>query len=93
MERSDYENSLQHFRKALEIFQQRGDRPGMIECLLNISIIRHVLGNMHEARQNIVNAFAFAQEIGDPFGIAACAVNQAELELDLCKLRSCRQVK
>ena len=38
---------------------------------------------MHEARQNIVNAFALAQEIGDPFGIAACAVNQAELELDL----------
>ena len=34
-------------------------------------------------RQNIVNAFALAQEIGDPFGIAACAVNQAELELDL----------
>jgi tetratricopeptide (TPR) repeat protein len=55
----------------------------MIECLLNISIIRHVVGNMHEARQNIVNAFALAQEIGDPFGIAACAVNQAELELDL----------
>src|SRR5205823_1175963 len=47
------------------------------------SIIRHWLGDLREARQHIINAFALAQEIADPFCIASCSVNQAELEYKL----------
>lgn len=83
LEKSDFAQASRCFQDALELFQANNDKPGVIECLVNISIIRQLQGNLQEARQHIINAFVLAQEMGDPASIAACSVNQAELELRL----------
>jgi diguanylate cyclase (GGDEF)-like protein len=83
LEEAEYEGALQSFHDAQETYQLLSDRQGVVQCLVNTSIVRHLLGDLTDARQYIVNAFAIAQEIGDPFSIGSCSANQADLEYKL----------
>ena len=83
LEGSFYKQALLAFQEALLISQKEEHRLGMIESLVNMSLIEHLLGKLHDARQRLIRAFALAQESADPISIAACSVNQAELEFKL----------
>ena len=78
-----YKEALLAFQEALLISQKDEHRLGMIESLVNMSLIEHLLGKLHDARQRLIRAFALSQESADPISIAACSVNQAELEFKL----------
>ncbi|HEY4491101.1 MAG TPA: diguanylate cyclase [Acidobacteriota bacterium] len=82
-EKSEYQNALQCFQAALEMFQNEEEKVGIIGCLVNIGLVRQSQGDLQEARKQVINAFALAQELGDPSCIANCSVNQAELEFKL----------
>ena len=83
LERSQYKEALSIFQEALLISQKDEHSLGMIESLVNMSLIEHLLGKLHDARQRLIRAYALAQELADPVSIAACSVNQAELEFKL----------
>ena len=83
LEQSLYKDALVSFQEALLLSQKEDHRIGMIESLVNMSLIEHLLGKLHDARQRVIRAFALAQESADPVSIAACSVNQAELEFKL----------
>jgi diguanylate cyclase (GGDEF)-like protein len=83
LERSQYKEALLVFQEALLISQKEEQTLGMIESLVNMSLIEHLLGKLHDARQRLIRAYALAQESADPISIAACSVNQAELEFKL----------
>ncbi|MCI0413243.1 diguanylate cyclase [bacterium] len=83
LEQSLYTDALMAFQEALLLAQKEDHRIGMIESLVNMSLIEHLLGKLHDARQRVIRAFALAQESADPISIAACSVNQAELEFKL----------
>ncbi|HSP07446.1 MAG TPA: hypothetical protein VLR94_09730, partial [Acidobacteriota bacterium] len=81
--KSDYPNAQECFQRAREIYRQRNDKRGLLECLVNLSILLRNQGSLSDAHREIVEASALSQEIGDPYRIAACAVNQAEVEMEL----------
>jgi diguanylate cyclase (GGDEF)-like protein len=83
LEQGAYQDALLIFQEALHISQKEENGLGMIESLVNMSLIEHLLGRLHDARQRLVRAFALAQDSADPISIAACSVNQAELEFKL----------
>ena len=83
LEQSLYKEALLAFQEALLLSQKDEHRLGMIESLVNMSLIEQLLGKLHDARQRLIRAFALAQESADPISIAACSVNQAELEYKL----------
>ncbi len=83
LEQSLFKDALMAFQEALLLSQKEDHRIGMIESLVNMSLIEHLLGKLHDARQRVIRAFALAQESADPISIAACSVNQAELEFKL----------
>jgi len=83
LEQSRYESSRSSFQEALEFSQKCGHKIGIIESLVNMSLIEHLQGKLHDARQRLVRAFTLAQEAADPISIATCCVNQAELEFKL----------
>jgi diguanylate cyclase (GGDEF)-like protein len=83
LEQGNYEQARMSFNEALQISQKTNNNIGIIESLVNMSLIEHLLGKLHDARQRLIRAFALAQESADPISIAACCVNQAELEFKL----------
>ena len=83
MEKACYKEALLAFQEALLLSQKDEHRFGMIESLVNMSLIEQLQGKLHDARQRLIRAFAMAQESADPISIAGCSVNQAELEFKL----------
>lgn len=83
LEKSDYTAAQNYFQEAKAIYHQKNDKRGLLECQVNLSILRRNQGSLAVARKEILEASMLSQEIGDPYRIAACAVNQAELEIEL----------
>src|SRR4029077_19999461 len=55
------------------------------ESQVNLAILSRIRGSLSDARKEVEAASVLAQEIGDPYRLAACAVNQAEIELELAE--------
>lgn len=85
LEKSNYPSAHNCFQRARDIYRRRNEKRGLLECQVNLSILRRNQGSLAEARREIVEASSLSQEIGDPYRIAACAVNQAEIELELAE--------
>ncbi len=83
LEQSRYEEADAHFETALKGFHLSADKRGITECLSNLSYLRVLQGDLSEARRYIIQASNTAEEIGDPYHIAACAVARAELEFKM----------
>lgn len=92
LEKSDYPRAQECFERAREIYRLRNEKRGLLECQVNLCILRRQQGSLADARREIVEASAHSHEIGDPYRIAACAVNQAEVELELAEYQQANRL-
>jgi DNA-binding SARP family transcriptional activator/tetratricopeptide (TPR) repeat protein len=90
-----YETALEHFRRALALFQQAGDLVGEAHTLTNLASIDHRRGDHKVAREGHYQALAVAQRAGDRFVEASVRNNVAGVEAGLGNIdaayETCRQ--
>ncbi|VVB96564.1 Tetratricopeptide repeat protein [uncultured archaeon] len=77
-----YEEATKGFLKALEIFQQIGDRAGEVYTLHNLATIDLRQGKYEEARKRFMKALEIFQQIGDRAGEAYTLHQLASIDLN-----------
>jgi DNA-binding SARP family transcriptional activator/tetratricopeptide (TPR) repeat protein len=90
-----YETALEHFHRALALFQQSGDLAGEAYTLTNLAAVDHRRGDHKVAREGHYRALAVAQRAGDRFVEASVRNNVAGVEAGLGNIdaayETCRQ--
>lgn len=64
------QRALDHAMRALELFEETGDRAGQARALANVGWCHARLGNYQESMAYCTRALVVQQEIGDPLGEA-----------------------
>jgi tetratricopeptide (TPR) repeat protein len=82
--RANLDASIRHFERARALFEQAGNRPRAIGCILNLGESYRLQGNFTRARQLFRAASDAAREINDASteSIALCNEGQMLLSMD-----------
>jgi signal transduction histidine kinase len=76
-EQGGYNEAIEHFSKALRIYEDLGDKEGINQCLNNIGNVHRYLANYDEALDYFLKSLAMSEEIGAKQGIAYALNNIA----------------
>lgn len=74
-----HEESEQHFRQALELWQVRGNEWGVVTALINLAIAARNKGDYAQAVTDLVSCLEPAHRQGDPWGEAETRLTLAGL--------------
>lgn len=82
--RANLDASIRHFERARALFEQAGNRPRAVGCILNLGESYRLQGNFTRARQLFRAASDASREIDDPSteAIALCNEGQMLLSMD-----------
>jgi tetratricopeptide (TPR) repeat protein len=81
LRQGDYVTAREKFQRALEIFQQIGDRAGQADTLHNLAMIDLWQGDYENAGEKFQTALEIRQQIGDRAGEASNLHNLASIDL------------
>jgi adenylate cyclase len=79
----EYASALGHFRKALELFEQLGDRIGVASTMNNIGSVHYRSGDLAAALAHHRQALAINEEIGNRRGVALAASSLGNVLKDI----------
>jgi tetratricopeptide (TPR) repeat protein len=81
--RGNYDESVNHFKKALMLFEEGGAKPRMLSCILNIGEIYRLRGNFTQARSYFHRAYKGSKELGDLRQQAVALTNEGQMWMSL----------
>jgi tetratricopeptide (TPR) repeat protein len=71
----EVKDALEHYRTALHLYTEVGDRVGLVATLNNIGLVYDGLGNRHQALRYFHQALSITEEIDDRAGLATTLSN------------------
>ena len=88
--RANLDASIRHFERARALFEQAGNRPRAVGCILNLGESYRLQGNFTRARQLFRAASDAAREIDDPSTEAIAVCNEGQMLLSMGQPESAR---
>jgi diguanylate cyclase (GGDEF)-like protein len=73
--------AIEHYDRALELFQRAGDLVGQARCRNNLGIVYSSLSQWDRATQELTTAMALARSAGTPEQIGTAAINLGVVHL------------
>ena len=68
----DVEGAIQDYYKALKIYEQIGDKIGVLSLLSNIGVMYYGQKDYNKAEENYLKSVKIAESINDSMGLASC---------------------
>jgi ATP/maltotriose-dependent transcriptional regulator MalT len=88
--RANLDASIRHFERARALFEQAGNRPRAVGCILNLGESYRLQGNFTRARQLFRAAGDAAREVDDPDTEAIALCNEGQMLLSMDQPESAR---
>ena len=77
--RQNYNKALEYYLKALNIYEESGNKKDVVVCFSNMGIIYREQGNYDKALEYYLKALKIYQESGNKNGMMACYINIGSL--------------
>ena len=88
--RANLDASIRHFERARALFEQAGNRPRAIGCILNLGESYRLQGNFTRARQLFRAASDAAREVDDPESESIALCNEGQMLVSMDQPESAR---